>query len=239
MKDELTRELEGIILAYEELVKGIDKSAKEKEKSEGRAYGGIVRAGKGKLVESIAEELFKIAWRSLGNDENRLEFRSGKIRIPIKDIKEYVRRLKHQEVREHILNNANEMFYEIKPDVQVYIDNEFKVYVECKAYTEVAMLKRILVDCTLVKHIYPDVKFLLFQLESQLGGDYSQIDKEIIYGSPSVHTILSYFDIDLKIITLLKGERKVKEPIHKEKFFKPLELNSLKKAIEIIKELLI
>jgi len=131
------------------------------------------------------------------------------------------------------------MFYEIKPDIQVYIDNRFKVYIECKAYTEVAMLKRILVDCTLVKHIYPDVKFLLFQLESQLGGDYSKIYKKVNVGSPSVHTLLSYFDIDLNIITLLRGERKVDEPIHKEKFFKPLELKSLKKAIEIIKELLI
>jgi len=239
MKDKLTKELKRIISAYEDLVKGIDRSAKEKEKLEGRAYGGILRAGKGKLVESIAKELFRIAWEDLGNDENRLKFRNGKIRIPIKDVKKYVQRLKNHEVRKYILKNSNEMFYEIKPDIQVYIDNRFKVYIECKAYTEVAMLKRILVDCTLVKHIYPDVKFLLFQLESQLGGDYSKIYKKVNVGSPSVHTLLSYFDIDLNIITLLRGERKVDEPIHKEKFFKPLELKSLKKAIEIIKELLI
>jgi hypothetical protein len=222
MKDKLTNELKRIISAYEDLVKGIDRSAKEKEKLEGRAYGGILRAGKGKLVESIAKELFRIAWEDLGND-----------------VKKYVQRLKNHEVREYILKNSNEMFYEIKPDIQVYIDNRFKVYIECKAYTEVAMLKRILVDCTLVKHIYPDVKFLLFQLESQLGGDYSEIYKKVNVGSPSVHTLLSYFDIDLNIITLLRGERKVDKPIHKKKFFKPLELKSLKKAIEIIKELLI
>jgi len=70
--------------------------------------------------------------------------------------------------------------------------------------------------------IYPNVKFVLFQLESQLGGDYSEIYKKVKVGSPSVHTLLSYFDIDLNIITLLRGERKVDEPIHKEKFFKPL-----------------
>jgi len=67
------------------------------------------------------------------------------------------------------------------------------------------MLKRTLVDCTLVKHIYPHVKFVLFQLESQLGGDYSNVFKKIHYGSPSTHTLLSYFDIELNIITLLKG----------------------------------
>jgi hypothetical protein len=95
MKDKLTNELKRIISAYEDLVKGIDRSAKEKEKLEGRAYGGILRAGKGKLVESIAKELFRIAWEDLGNDENRLKFRNGKIRIPIKDVKKYVKRLKN------------------------------------------------------------------------------------------------------------------------------------------------
>jgi len=50
------------------------------------------------------------------------------------------------------------------------------------------------------------------QLESQLGGDYST-DKDIIFGSRSTHTLLSHFDIDLNIITLLEGERKVKRPI--------------------------
>jgi len=63
--------------------------------------------------------------------------------------------------------------------------------------------------------IYPNVKFVLFQLESQLVGDYSEIYKKVKVGSPSVH-------IDLNIITLLRDERKVDEPIRKEKFFKPL-----------------
>jgi len=58
------------------------------------------------------------------------------------------------------------------------------------------MLKRILVDCMLIKRKYPDVRFALLQLESQLGGDYSQIFKDIHYGSPSTHTLLSYFDIE-------------------------------------------
>ncbi len=69
------------------------------------------------------------------------------------------------------------------------------------------MLKRILVDCALLKHIYPEVSFVLLQLESQLGGDYS-LSVSGKYGSPPTHTLLSYFDIDLNIITLLRGERK-------------------------------
>jgi hypothetical protein len=104
---------------------------------------------------------------------------------------------------------------------------------ECKAYTENAMLKRVLVDFTLLKSLYPTIKFILLQLESQLGGDYSLLN-DITYGSPSTHTLLSFFDIDLHIITLLKGERKVDRPIHKPEFFKPLTRKSLEKAIKVI-----
>jgi hypothetical protein len=60
----------------------------------------------------------------------------------------------------------------LKTDVHVQVDGKFKIAIECKAYTENAMLKRILVDFTLFKQVYPDLAFVLFQLESQLGGDY-------------------------------------------------------------------
>jgi len=73
-------------------------------------------------------------------------------------------------------------------------------------------------------------KFILFQLESQLTGDYSELN-DIIFGSPASNTILSYCDVNIDIITLLKGERKVKKPIHNPRFFKPLKLRSLKKAL--------
>ena len=209
MDDEIRKELQGIIDAYNYLVQGIDKRAKE---SNERAYGGIVRAGKGELVESITEQLVRIAWKDLGMDEHRLSFRHHTIKIPIN--KEYINKIKNPEVREYVRANINHMYYRIKPDVQVYIDNGFKISIECKAYTENAMLKRILVDCTLIKSVFPDVKFVLLQLESQLGGDYSDILKDAHFGSPSTHTLLSYFDIDLNIITLLEGERKVDKPIH-------------------------
>ena len=49
---------------------------------------------------------------------------------------------------------------------------------------------------------------------------------------------MSYFDVDLNIMTLLKGERKVDEPIHKAEFFKPLEFKSVERTINKMKELL-
>ena len=233
MNEETIKELQGIIDAYNYLVQGIDKRAKE---SNERAYGGIVRAGKGKLVESIAEQLIRIAWEDLGMNEHRLSFGHHTIKISLN--REYINKIKSAEVREFIMKNINHMYYRIKPDVQVYVDNNFKISIECKAYTENAMLKRVLVDCTLIKHVFPDVKFVLLQLESQLGGDYSEVFKEIHFGSPSTHTLLSYFDIDLNIITLLEGERRVDKPIHKSEFFKPLKMEALLRTINVLKDLL-
>ncbi len=69
-------------------------------------------------------------------------------------------------------------------------------------------------------------------------GDYSQPLKPVIYGSPSTHTLLSYFDVDLHIITLLEGERRVNEPIHKRAYYKELKEETLRKAVETLKSLL-
>jgi hypothetical protein len=231
--DEKNDEIDEIIEAYDKLVRNIDSKATESE--DGRAYGGIVRAGKGKLVESIAKTLIEITWKRLGQNPNRIQMIGRQIRIPIK--KEYINRLDDEEVKEHINKNIENYYYPYKPDVLVSIDGKPIVEIECKAYTENAMLKRILVDATLLKTVFNDIKFILFELESQLGGDYSEL-KDVNIGSPSTHTLLSYFEIDLNIITLLEGERKVYKPIHKGEFFKPLNRESLEKAISVISEIL-
>ncbi|NLJ90119.1 MAG: hypothetical protein GX323_04390 [Clostridiales bacterium] len=48
MNNEFPKDIQSLINAYEFLVRGIETKAKE---SEDRSYGGIIRAGKGKLVE--------------------------------------------------------------------------------------------------------------------------------------------------------------------------------------------
>jgi hypothetical protein len=230
MKDEIQE----IIMAYNDVVRGIETKAQAHP--EGRAYGGIVRAGKGKLVENIGKALIRIAWEELGQDPNRLNIFGRQFRIPIK--MEYVKNLKNSEVREFIEQHIDDFNYPYKPDIAVSIDGNIVMIIECKTYTENAMLKRVLVDFTLLKSLYPNTKFILLQLESQLGGDYSLL-RDISFGSPSTHTLLSYFDIDLHIITLLEGERKVDEPIHKPDFFKPLKRESLERTIKAIKEIFV
>lgn len=227
------KEIEGIIKAYNTLVKGINQKAIDNQ--EGRAYGGIVRAGKGTMLENIAKTLVMLAWKDLGKDEKRLKIIGTRIKIPIK--KGYIDKLEDEEIKKHILKNLKNYVYPYKSDVLVSIDNKPVFEIECKSYTENAMMKRILVDCTLLTRIYPNMKFALLQLESQLGGDYSEL-KDKPLGSPSTHTLLSMFNIDLEIITLIKGERKVDKPIHKELYYKELTKDSLIKAINKIKEIL-
>ena len=215
--------LEQIMQDYNSVVKVIDKDATEQED---RAYGGIIRAVKGKLQEHISEEIVKIAWANLGGKAKNLGINS-KIKIPIKE--SYIQNLANKEVKRYILQNKKDYYCGISVDKHIFINNKFVIGIECKAYTENAMLKRILVDFYLLKTAYPQLSCYLFQLESQLGGDYSALP-ELIFGSKPTHSIMSYFEeVDLKIITLLKGERNIEKPIHKH--FKPLEKEILEKAV--------
>jgi len=225
--------IDEIVKAYEILVKGIESEAND---NEDRAFGGIIRAGKGKLVESIARHMVEIAWQNIKGKPERLSLVKQTYKIPIK--KSYIEKLKYMEVREYIYKNIKDYYYGLRTDIHVSIDNKMVMGIECKAYTENAMIKRILVDFTLLKSVIPDITCVLLQLESQLTGDYRNPKKKIIYGSHSSHTIMSYFDVDLNIITLLEGERKVDKPIHNSKHYKELKRDVLEMGIISISELL-
>lgn len=222
------RKLNTLIAVYNKLVKGIDDEA---NMSQDRAYGGIIRSGKGKLVEKIASNLVEIAWVDVLNQKlSRMEIDKKKIPIGIKD--DYIERISNPEVRDYVASHKDDLIYKFGTDVQVYIDQRLVLPIECKAYTENAMLKRILFDAKLMKESMGINTYYLVQLESQLGGDYCKLN-DVTYGSPATHALLSHVDVDLKIITLLKGERMVDRPIHKTEFFKELEMIELKKAVDL------
>lgn len=229
MNSNLRRKIDELITTYNNVVKVVDKNANEEKD---RAYGGVVRSVKGKLQEHITEEVINIAWESLGGKNERLSFDSKKHKIPIQ--KDYIMQVEDKEVKQYILSNISDYFFGLSVDKQVYIDEKLVVGIECKAYTENAMIKRILVDFSLLKTIFPNISCYLFQLESQLGGDYCDL-QEITFGSKPTHTLMSYFpDVKLNIFTFLIGERKVDEPIHKKEYFKPLEKIQIEKAISLL-----
>lgn len=224
------RAINELIKTYKSVVKVVDKKAHQ---SKDRAYGGVVRTVKGQLVEYITEELIKIAWQEV-NSSKTIDINSNKIKIPIEQ--HYIDSLSNNEIKTYIKENIEKYYYGLSVDRHVFIDGKFVLGIECKAYTENAMIKRIMVDFMFLKRYYPNMRCFLFQLESQLGGDYCELNS-ITYGSHSTHTIMSYFDFPLEIVTFLKGERKVDRPIHK--YFKVLSKEKLSEVIDILKNIFI
>lgn len=222
MDDAIEKAVKNVTLIYDNVVKNIDNAASE---SLNRAYGGMVRMSKGSLVENIADVIILAAWESIGGSRWDIQINSLKFEVPIKE--EYIKKLCDPEI-ESTLKNHN---YRISVDRHVFIRKKFVLGLECKAFTENAMIKRILVDFYLLKTLFPNISCYLVQLESQLGGDFSECNERTL-GSPSTHTLLSYFPtVDLNIITLVRGERKVEKPIHKKAYYKPIDENQVRKAI--------
>ena len=216
---------------YEAVVKNVDAQGKA---TEGRAYGGVVRGVKGKLVEDIARKLVHAAWIKNGR-AGELECKIGKFDIPIQ--RGYVDALEDESLKREILAHIDDYKIRHGTDIHVYIDGNFVLSVECKAYAENAMMKRILFDARLLRERFPRLRFVLVQLESQLGGDYSDPVRSV-FGSRQTHTLMSYMTgTQLSIATLLEGERKVEFPIHR--FYKPLKRENLLRAVDTIAGLLI
>ena len=227
------KKVDSLIADYNNVVGGIDNAAMH---SSDRAYGGIIRAGKGTLLEEMTAKLVKIAWIDvLKQDPHRIDTNKEKKAVTVRD--HYISKIKDPKVKEYVKANQKELVYKFGTDVQVFIDDKLVLPIECKTYTENAMLKRILFDAVLMREVRGTKTYYLVQLESMLGGDYCELN-DVTYGSPATHALLSHVDIDLEIITLLKGERKVDRPIHKKEFFKELKAKELMKAINIFADAL-
>lgn len=73
----IERKLGTLIAAYNKLIRGIDNEA---TLSHDRAYGGIIRAGKGSLVESMTTHLVQIAWEDvLQQSMDRMEINKHRL----------------------------------------------------------------------------------------------------------------------------------------------------------------
>ena len=190
------------------------------------------RSLKGQLVEDIARKIVSSAWRDAGGDLARLKFKNHKTQI--KANQDHIEQLP-EFVRDDILEGK--VYYDISVDVQIYIDDVFVMGIECKSYTENAMLKRILVDFWLLQKLHPKLKCCLLQLETFLGGDNAKPGANV--ANHSTYTLMSYFpDVNLTILTLLEGARDIERPIHKREFFKEMSTENVKHVTEKIRGLL-
>ena len=71
---------EDIVRVYDIGVKNIEAKAKGASR---RAYGGVLRSFKGKMLEEIAGHMVSIAWKELGGNFNRISPNTNKIPILI------------------------------------------------------------------------------------------------------------------------------------------------------------
>ncbi len=219
------------------VVKNMEDDA-QKECNNNRAYGGIIRAKKSKVAPDLTKKLIILAWEEIGGNSNKLFFGARRIEKRIEE--EYVNNLLFEKIKQKIKNYQSRFLYKLPPDILLYtnIDGAPITYIECKAYMENAMLKRVLFDCEVAQKMYPKIDFFLFQLESFLGGDYCELKEEKdTFGSFATRTILSMKpNINLRIFTYLYGERDMKKPINK--FHKSLLKETLEKVIVMFKEYL-
>jgi hypothetical protein len=226
MKTETKRQLKDLIETYDRNTKVMEYDAAKSVKEDGRAYGGFVRSAKGKLQEYISNELVHIAWNvELAKEPKRLSVNSDKIRIPIKP--EYIQTIRNRAIKDYILSNIPRYYFGLSVDKHVFIDGKMIMGIECKAYAENAMIKRVLVDFHLLKTKMPNLLCYLFQLESQLGGEYSS-EARHAKANPSATAMMSYFpNVDLKIVTMFPPVKQIDEC----RFPKELTIEKLEKAL--------
>lgn len=154
-----------------------------------RTRGGKVRGGKGSTVQWLAEAVIREAWERCGGHPLELALRRGSFTVG--------------------------GVYTAPADIEVWVRGECVCGVECKAYTDISMYKRVLVDFRLLKSVVPGVQAVLFQAESMLGGDYSSRAEVSGGSSPVVSVLNGYFpEADITVVTALPGERDSALPIH-------------------------
>ena len=220
--------IDSLISYYKESIRDLQeiKSAEDK--------GGKTRGKKGSLVPVLAQGVVRLAWRELNYSENALSFKS-KYKVELKIQPDYIKVLA-KEIQIDIKENLDKYKYNLFIDVPVFYNNNLFAAIECKAYAENAMLKRVLFDAEIVRSNYPNIKNVLFQLESQMGGDYSDINKPLHLGSGPSRALMSFFPkVTLHVITLLEGDRKIDKPIHKKEYYKPLTKESVERAVATMK----
>lgn len=197
--------------------------------------GGQIRSRKGELVEDLLDAIVWQAWHEIG-ELDRLEIRTQRVEVPINA--DYVRTLTPESTKAHVEENIAGYIYRVELDRAVLIDERLVLCIECKSYTENAMLKRVLKDFELTLQRHPEMLFCVFQLENALGGDYGEPCKMDYLGSESTHTLLSHSPVRLEIITLLNGNRTTQREIHRPAHFKALRLENVEACVKKFQRLL-
>lgn len=222
--------LEDIADSYNIILKGIrNKAELATSYNSAKVIAGQIRYIKGRMVEDLTKDILKMVCYNLGIEESRVSFDKNPVHLGIENDYYVFNQIDNIHVAEHILDNLDDYICSLETDVHLNIDKKFIINVECKTYTESAMLKRILCDSMLVKSVYPNVSCALVQLENALGGDYGK-NTYPTFGSRIAHVIMSRLGVKLDILTLMLGNRRANAPL--DKYPKPLDIHKLNVAAD-------
>jgi len=206
---ELKRELDLILSNY-----AVDQVAKES--------GGRRRASKGILTRLIYEKIIKFA---INESKVNFKFFYKTSSLPFKIKKDLPYLKLPQDFKFKRKFDKSGKGNEVEYDGFLTFQNEIKMFLEFKSYTEVSMLKRVFVDAFIAKQFFPNAKYSLCMLESAMGSPRSLI-------SHSAITLIDYLQRSLRvkidIFFLMLGVRNSKRDIGLKKFLKLTDLHELK-----------
>ncbi len=218
----------------------IDDYNAEMEKLFSVTKGGSIRGKKGKLVEILAEKIVILTWtKVLEQPIGRLTPAPNKKKkaIKLKNVEQYIQRYDGLPIAEIIEAKKSTIKYDFGADLHVFIDKQLVLVIECKAYTESAMLKRLIYDRRILHEFAPNAQYVLLQLESAFSGDFHKCS-ESSFGSNQYHVFMSREESNIEIITLLEGKRDSNNPIHRRENKKELKKEHLIYAVEVLAKIL-
>lgn len=182
----------------------------ENSATEAANYGGYLRGHKGAFLESLTKKMVEIAFMESGVD--------GELVIDSKKRKIF---------------DENDDFYKFSIDVQVFVDGTPCFTVECKNYCDISMFKRVVYDSVVAQKFQNVQKTYLIQFEDSMN---CSGNVPFLNNSSTVNFCLNVMNNDnLKIITLLPGQRNSNRPINKKEFHKTLELSVIEAVIKEFK----
>ena len=211
----LEKKIKNLQIELNQIILNAEKKVDIIKKKTSRASGGIKRMAKGDLVKEIYSIIIKFC---LNEKKSNLKLINKMGNLP-----KNVKKVPILKVSQNYINLKNLKFtkkelatgYEDKFDGFILDNQDIKLVLEYKAYSENTMLKRCLVDASIAQIFDKNINYCLCLLQSHL----YQNERLIGYNA---HSLMDFFyqkfRVNVDILILVKEPRVVNEDIIKKKY---------------------
>ena len=211
----LEKKIKNLQIELNKIIQNAEAKVDTIKKKTSRASGGIKRMAKGDLVEEIYSRIIKFC---LNEKKSKLKLinKMGNLpknvkKIPVLKVSKDYANLKNLKFTKKELTTG----YEDKFDGFILNNQDIKIVLEYKAYSENTMLKRCLVDASIAQIFDKNIKYCLCLLQSHL----YQNERLVGYNA---HSLMDFFyqkfRVNVDILILVKEPRVVNEDIIKKKY---------------------